>query len=407
MRVEPINCFRPAPERAGRFSAPPYDVFDDDQARAYVERNPESFLAIDRPETAFPADQDPYAPEVYQHAVKLLNDRVLDGTLLREEHPCLFAYRLKKGEHSQTGIVASVAVDDYLDGTVRRHEQVREEKVADRIAHISAVTAQTSPVLLAYPDNAALDFLVGLACSSTPLYDFTDEDGVQHTVWRIAREMAVGAICATFEQVPCAYVADGHHRAEASTRMCLEAREHGEQGPRDAFLAVLFPASAMRVLAYNRVVKDTNGLTEQGLLDAIRAHDVTVEGPLDAPVTPSEQGQVGMYTHGVWYKLRFEDVVPQENDPTAALDVSLLQNRLLAPVLGVTDPRTDKRIIFVGGETPASELEQLAGGAGVAFTLFPTSVDELMRVSDAGMLMPPKSTWFAPKPRSGLFLRRV
>lgn len=407
MRVEPINCFRPAPERAGRFSAPPYDVFDDDQARAYVERNPESFLAIDRPETAFPVSQDPYAPEVYQHAVKLLNDRVLDGTLLREEHPCLFAYRLKKGDHSQTGIVASVAVDDYLDGTVRRHEQVREEKVADRIAHISAVTAQTSPVLLAYPDNAALDFLVGLACSSTPLYDFTDEDGVQHTVWRIAREMAVGAICATFGQVPFAYVADGHHRAEASARMCLEARERGEQGPRDAFLAVLFPAGSMRVLAYNRVVADTNGLTEQELLDAIRTHSVIVGGPLGEPVIPSDKGQVGMYVHGAWYTLQFEDVVPREDDPAAALDVALLQDRLLAPVLGVNDPRTDKRIIFVGGETPVSELEQLAGEEGVAFTLFPTSVDELMRVSDAGMLMPPKSTWFAPKPRSGLFLRRV
>lgn len=407
MHVEPINCFRPAPERAGLFAAPPYDVFDDAQARAYVQAHPTSFMAIARPETAFSPDQDPYAPEVYAHAVSLLNDRVRDATLLREENRCLYAYRLEQDGHAQTGVVAAVAVDDYLDGTVRRHEQVREEKVRDRMAHISAVTAQTGPVLLAYPDEPVIDVLVGLACTGSPLYDFVDDADVRHTVWRLSREVAAEAICETFKQVPHAYVADGHHRAEAAVRLCLEARERGESGPRDAFLAVLFPASQMHVLAYNRVVADAHGLSEQGLIDALEAAGVSVGDVVAGPVTPSERGTLGMYAFGAWRHLRFRDVEEHGDDPASTLDVSLLQGRVLGPILGVQDPTSDRRISFVSGASGASELERLAGEEGVAFSLYPTSVDELMRVSDAGQLMPPKSTWFAPKQASGLFLRRV
>lgn len=407
MHVQPISCYRPAPERAGRFSAPPYDVLDDAQARAYVQENPESFMAIDRPETAFGPDQDPMAPEVYEHAVKLLNDRLLDGTLLKEERECLFAYRMKVDGHSQTGLIAAVAVDDYLDDTVRRHEQVREEKVRDRMAHIEAVTAQVGPSIIVYPDFQAIDVLVGLACTAEPLYDFTDEDGVRHTIWRIAREMAVEAICETFKQIPHGYIADGHHRAEASARLCLAARERGEAGPREAFLSLLFPASSMNILAYNRVVRDTNGLSEQQLLDALRQRGVEVGEPQADPIEPDERASVGMYAFGTWRKLRFEDVPDGKDDPTIALDVSLLQDRVLSQVLGVIDPRTDSRISFVSGEAGTEELVRLAGEEGVAFALYPVSMEEIMRVSDAGMLMPPKSTWFSPKPRSGLFLRRV
>lgn len=408
MRVEPINCFRPAPERAGHFASPPYDVFDDAQARAYVAEHPASFMEIDRPETAFPLGQDPHAPEVYAHAVKLLNDRVKDGTLLKEERPCLYAYRLEQDGHAQTGIVAAVAVDDYFDGTVRRHEQVREEKVIDRIDHITAVTAQTSPVLLAYLDNPVIDLLVGLACTGEPLYDFTDETDVRHTVWRLSREAAAEAICATFEHVPCAYIADGHHRAEAMARMCVEAREQGDAGPREYFLSLLFPAHKMCVHAYNRVVFDTNGLDEQELVDALASAGISVGERTENPVEPSERRVVGLYAFGAWRELRFiDDEEPAEDDPASALDVSMLQNRVLAPILGVEDPTTDKRIAFVGGETATEELERLAGETGVAFTLYPTSLEELMAVSDAGQLMPPKSTWFAPKPASGLFLRRI
>lgn len=407
MRVEPINCFRPVPERAGRFSAPPYDVFDDAQARAYVAEHPDSFMAIDRPETAFGPEQDPYAPEVYQHAVQLLDARVKDGTLLKEERPCLFAYRMVQNGRAQMGIMAAVSVDDYLGGTARRHEQVREEKVADRKRHMETVTAQTSPSLLIYPDQPAIDLLVGLACTGEPLYDFEDEDGVRHTVWRLSREAAVEAICETFKHVPCAYVADGHHRAEASARICLEARERGEHGPRDAFLALLYPASAMQVFAYNRVVADTHDLSEQDLIAALEGAGLEVGEPTSEAITPSEQGTVGLYAFGSWRSLRFTDVPDAADDPTAALDVSLLQSRVLAPILGIQDPTSDARIQFVSGVDGPAELERLAGEQGVAFSMFPTSVEELMRVSDAGLLMPPKSTWFAPKPRSGLFLRRI
>lgn len=407
MHVQPIACYRPAPERAGRFSAPPYDVFDDVQAKDYVREHPDTFLAIDRPETAFDDVKAPYPQEVYDHAVKLLNDRVLDGTLLREERECLFIYRMAQGDHSQTGIIAAVSVDDYLDGTVRRHEQIREEKVVDRTAHIATVTAQVGPSIIVYPDHAAIDMLVSLACTAEPLYDFYDEDEVRHTVWRIAREMAVGAICETFKQIPHGYIADGHHRAEASARLCLEARERGESGPRDAFLSLLFPASAMRVLAYNRVVSDTNGLTEAELVEALGKHGVKVGEPQEGSIVPSERATVGMYAFGSWRELAFEDVPDDEDDPTASLDVALLQDRVLSQVLGVIDPRTDNRISFVSGAAGTDELMHLAGDEGVAFSLFPVSMDELMRVSDAGMLMPPKSTWFDPKPRSGLFLRRV
>lgn len=407
MRVEPINCFRPVPERAGRFSAPPYDVMDDEQARAYVEEHPTSFFSIDRPETAFAPDVDPYAPEVYDHAVKLLNDRVIDGTLVRDERACLYIYRLEQGSHAQTGIVAAVAVDDYLDGVVRKHEQVREEKVADRARHISTVTAQTGPVLVVYPDDPTINALVGLACMAEPLYDFVAEDGVRHTVWRVSRELAVESLCEVFKFVPHGYIADGHHRAAAAVRLCQEAREQGDAGAREAFLAILYPASAMNVLAYNRVVSDSNGLSEQGLIDALEAQGVSVGDVVADPVTPMERATVGMYAFGCWRPLRFRDVVEDADDPTKALDVSLLQHRVLAPVLGIDDPTTDGRITFVSGADGTDELERLAGDAGVAFSLYPTSVADLMAVSDAGLLMPPKSTWFAPKPRSGLFLRRI
>lgn len=408
MRVMPITCFRPTPERAGDFSAPPYDVFDDAQARAYVAEHPDSFMAIDRPETAFGPEQDPYAPEVYQHALELLRERVQDQTLLREESECLFVYRMSVDGHDQTGILAAVAVDDYLEGAALRHEQVREEKVADRKRHMETVGAQTSPSLLIYPDDPTIDMLVGLACSATPLYDFTDEDGVRHTVWRLAREAAVEALCATFGQVPRSYVADGHHRAAASARICQEAREAGKSaGASESFLAILYPASAMRVLAYNRVVSDAAGMSEDELVEAIRAAGVEVGPAQKEAFEPAEEGTVSMYAFGSWRALRFLDVPAADDDPTAALDVSLLQRRVLAPVLGIEDPTADKRIRFVSGAEGTQALERLAGTEGVAFFMYPTSVEALMRVSDAGLLMPPKSTWFAPKPRSGLFLRKI
>ncbi len=412
MRVEPISCYRPRPEKAAEFASLPYDVFDRGQARAYVEAHPGSFLAIDRPETAFAPEQDMYAPEVYAKAAELIRQAAQDGTILKDETPCYYIYRLEQDGRAQTGVVCACAVEEYLNGTIKRHENTRRDKERDRIEHIRATGAQTGPIFLTYRDEYALDVLVGLASTAQPLYDFTDEEGVRQTVWRVARESAVEAIRETFSLVPCAYIADGHHRAASAVAVSKERREaagpDAPEAPFDLFLAVLFPSSQLSVLAYNRVVADSNGLDEQGLVDALEAAGFAVGEAQAEPIEPTSRGTFGMFFEGAWRRLAFEarDQLPKD-DPVAALDASILQERVLAPILGIDDPREDPRITFVGGIAGTSELERRAGDEGVAFSLYPTSVDELMAVSDAGLLMPPKSTWFEPKLRSGLFIRRI
>lgn len=412
MRVEPISCFRPRPEKAAEFASLPYDVFDREQARAYVDAHPGSFLAIDRPETAFAPEQDMYAPEVYTKAAELIRKAAQNGTILKDEVPCYYIYRLEQDGRAQTGVVCACAVEEYLNGTIRRHENTRRDKERDRIEHIRATGAQTGPIFLTYRDEYALDVLVGLATTAQPLYDFTDDEGVRQTVWRVARESAVEAIRETFALVPCAYIADGHHRAASAVAVSRERREAAGQdapeAPFDLFLAVLFPSSQLSVLAYNRVVADSNGLDGKGLTEALEAAGFSVGEVQAKPIEPASRGSFGMFFKGVWRTLTFEarDQLPKD-DPVAALDASILQERVLAPILGIGDPREDPRITFVGGIAGAGELERRAASEGVAFSLYPTSVDELMAVSDAGLLMPPKSTWFEPKLRSGLFIRRI
>lgn len=414
MRVDPITCYRPAPERAAAFASPPYDVFDREQAAAYAKGHPGSFLCIDRPETSFSPDHDMYAPDVYARAAELLGNAVRDRTLLRDDTPCYYAYRLEQGGRAQTGVVCACSVDEYLDGTIRRHENTRREKERDRVEHIRATGAQTGPIFLAYRDNFAVDTLVGLAQTGDPLYDFTDDEGVRQTVWRIARPAAVEALQAAFGTVPCAYIADGHHRAASAVRVSLERREAAGDAdpdhdrPFDSFLAVLFPASQLRVLAYNRVVADTDGLGAEGLLSHIAEAGFEVGGPSDVAIEPADRHEFGVYVGGRWHDVRLADPASlPAGDPVAVLDASILQDRVLGPLLGIDDPRTDPRVSFVGGVRGTSALEEAAGAGGVAFSLHPTSLDELMAVSDAGLLMPPKSTWFEPKLRSGLFIRRI
>lgn len=406
MRVVPISCLRPAPEYAGRFAAPPYDVFDNEQARAYVQAHPKSFLDVDRPETAFAPDYDMYAPEVYAHAADVVAQRVADGTLVQDDGPCLYVYRLAQGGHAQVGVMGAVSVDEYLDGTIKRHEQVREEKVADRVRHIEALKAQTGPVLVTYRDDTVVDAKVARVCTEEPLYDFVDYAGVRHSFWRVAGAEAEELVRA-FSHVRQGYIADGHHRGAASCRICQEARAAGEDvGIRDSFLAVIFPASRMQVLAYNRVVADTNGLAEDELVAALEAAGIVVGARQQRAVLPGAHRTVGMYAFGAWRVLRLpepaDDVAPRD-----LLDVSILQDLVLAPVLGIDDPTADARISFVSGAEGSEALERLAGGAGVAFAMHPTSVADLMAVSDADELMPPKSTWFAPKPASGLVIRQI
>ena len=297
MRAEPICCYRPRPEAAPTFASLPYDVFDREQARAYVESHPGSFLAIDRPETAFAPDHDMYAADVYAKAAELIQGAAREGTILKDETPCYYIYRLEQGGRSQTGVVCACAVSDYLDGTIKRHENTRRDKERDRIEHIEATGAQTGPIFLTYRDEFALDLLVSLATTATPLYDFTDEQQVRQTVWRVARPSAVEAIHETFAHIPCAYIADGHHRAASAVAVAKRRREAdpdaGEMAS-DLFLSVLFPASQLSVLAYNRVVGDANGLSDDELVSAIEAAGFAVGEKSEDAVDPDGQLAFGM-----------------------------------------------------------------------------------------------------------------
>lgn len=416
MRVLPFPCIRPVPEHAAEVVALPYDVFDRAEAAAYVRERPLSFLNIDRPETQFAPDQDMYAPEVYARGAELLRERIDDGTYIADGNRSYYVYELEMDGHVQTGVVAVCAVDEYEDGTIKRHELTREDKERDRIEHMRALGCQTGPIFLTYRDQPVLDVIIGAAKSATPLYRFTDDEGVRQTVWEIARPDAVEAVHAMFQQVPCAYIADGHHRTASAVKVAQAMREEARAAgtltgkePFNFFLSVLFPASQLTILPYNRVVADRAGLTVDELLARIREAGFVVE-PAESAVEPERAGVVGLYTDGRWWRMSFGDELAAEvagADPVSSLDVSVLQDRVISPILGIGDVRLDPRISFVGGIRGVDELERRAGADGVAFSMFATSIDQLLAVADAGLLMPPKSTWFEPKLRSGLFIHRI
>lgn len=411
MKALPFPCIRPVPEHAAEVAALPYDVFDRAEAAAYVAGHPLSFLNIDRPETQFDPVHDMYAPEVYARGAELLRERIEDGTFVEDKNLAYYIYQLAWEGRVQTGIACVCAVDDYEQGVIKRHELTREDKERDRIEHIEALGCQTGPIFLTYRDQPVLDMIVGAAKTSTPLYDFTDEAGVRQTVWEVARRDAVDALHAMLGQIPCAYIADGHHRAASAVKVAQRMREQAKaegtytgKEPFNYFLSVLFPASQLTILPYNRVVADRNGLDTHELLEALSG---TGFGIIEAtgPVEPSERGVFGMFTDGTWYELHgdMRDAV----SAVASLDVSILQDHILAPILGIDDPRTDLRISFVGGIRGTDELEARAGKNGIAFTLCATGIDQLLTIADAGEVMPPKSTWFEPKLRSGLFIHRI
>ena len=413
MRAMPFKCVRPVPEHAAEVAALPYDVFDRAEAAEYVRERPLSFLNIDRPETQFAPDQDMYAPEVYARARELFDAWQADGVLSTDGTPCYYVYELVMGDHAQTGVVCCCAVDEYLDGTIKRHENTHPEKERDRIAHIEALGAQTGPIFLTYRDNIALDTVVGAAKAAAPLYDFTDGEGVTNRVWRVGRPDAVDAIEAAFATVPCAYIADGHHRAASAVRVAERMRSAHPDYTGDEefnrFLAVLFPASQLEILAYNRFVADTHGLGAEGVVDAVRAAGFTAERASGA-VVPDRGGSMGMYVGGTWWLLAYGDALAatvKAAGPVGRIDCSVLQDYVLGPVLGIDDPKSDPRIIVVGGIRGTGELERRAGTRGVSFSMYPTSIEQLLDVADAGLLMPPKSTWFEPKLRSGLFAHKI
>lgn len=408
--VRKFCCIRPNQRDAALVAALPYDVYSSKEARAAVAGNPLLFLNIDRPETQFPEDIDTYDERVYEKARQLLEARIADGTFIREHEACYYIYELTMDGRSQAGIVALSAVDDYLNDTVKKHEKTRADKELDRIRHVDMTDAQTGPIFLAYRTDAEISRVTEQVMQTACLYDFTADDGIRHRVWKISDEALTNVIADSFERCPCTYIADGHHRAASAVKVaCKRRKEHQEvQGepPFDGFLSVLFPDQQLKILPYNRVVKDLNGLSAEEFLLRIKQY-FTVERLGSEPYQPEHKGSFGMYFEGSWYALAIHDEC-RSTDPVNGLDVSLLQDYLLSPVLGIKDPRLDKRIDFIGGIRGLKELERRVNDdMKVAFSMYPTAMEELFRVADAGRLMPPKSTWFEPKLRSGLFIHKL
>lgn len=400
--VRPFAGLRPAPQHASAVAAPPYDVLNTEEARLRANGKPYSFLHISKPEIDLPEGTDPYAATVYETGAKNLKRLAAEGVLIRDAEPHYYVYRLKMGDHVQTGIVVAASVADYDTNRIRKHEFTRPDKEDDRVRQIDALNAQTGPVLLAYKADNAVDSILESAATGAPLYDVTADDGIQHTLWRIADAASIDRLTLLFDAMTALYIADGHHRSAAASRVAAARRGKGESDTADYFLAVAFPHDQMRIFDYNRVIKDLNGLTPETFLAKLAERfDVA---PSDAQVRPDKPTRFGMYLDGRWYRLDIKPAHIPATDPVARLDVSLLQDNLIAPILGIADPRRDKRIDFVGGIRGLGELEKRvkSGEMKVAFSLHPTTLDQLMAVADAGQVMPPKSTWFEPKLADGL-----
>ena len=399
MNIRPFSAVRPTPEKASAVAAVPYDVVDTAEARALAAGNPASFLHVSRPEIDMPEGTDCASPEAYAQAKKALDGLRASGVLVQDPDPKFYAYRQVMGNHAQTGIVATFDAKDYLAGVLKQHEKTRKDKEDDRTRHIEILKAHTGPAFLTYKDDPAIDAIVAEACAGAPLYDFVAPDGIRHTVWEIAygHECRADELVELFARIPAAYIADGHHRSAAASRY---AKENDFAGETRWYLAVAFPASQLKILPYNRLVADLNGLTADQLL--AKARDIfTVTEVADG--MPAAGRHARMFLAGKWYDLAWE--VPAGTDVVSSLDVSVLQDRFLAPVLGIDDPRTSPRISFMGGVRPLDELKGRveSGRDAVAFSMYPVTVGEMMDIADAGAVMPPKSTWFEPKLRSGLF----
>ncbi|MDF2537665.1 MAG: hypothetical protein K0S76_686 [Herbinix sp.] len=409
--IKPFLCIRPNSEIADRVAALPYDVYNRKEAKQETIREPLSFLRVDRAETQLPDSVDTYDPLVYQKAKELLQGMIDDKTLTADSCECYYVYELIMNGRSQTGIVACVSIDEYLGNIIKKHENTREDKEIDRINHVDTCDAQTGPIFLAYRSVGIINDTVSLVKKETPLYSFVSVDGVSHNVWRISEPERIQVIRDAFDTIDSIYIADGHHRAASAVKVGLKRRAEnpGYRGDEEYnyFLSVLFPHDQLMIMSYNRAVKDINGMTKEQFLTAIKeAFEVTLIGK--EPYTPVAKATFGMYFDQNWYALKFKKQSEDITDPVRALDVSLLQDYLLGPILGIEDPRTDKRIEFIGGIRGLKELERRVGeDMSVAFSMYPTSITELFDVSDAGKLMPPKSTWFEPKLRSGLFIHRL
>jgi uncharacterized protein (DUF1015 family) len=404
--IRPFPGLRPATARAADVAAPPYDVLSTEEARARAAGRPCSFLHISKPEIDFPPGTDPHAPGVYARAAENLKRMLVQKVLERDPKPCYYAYRLNREGHAQTGVVAAASVADYDRNRIRKHEFTRPDKEDDRVRQIEALNAQTGPVLLAYPNAPDVDALLAQVTSREPAADVMADTGVRHSLWRIEDAAAVDRLTQAFDAMPALYIADGHHRSAAASRVAASRRaanpNHTGTESYNFFLAVAFAHHQMCILPYNRVVTDLKGLSRQEFLSKIGQSFALHAAP--APVMPAKSGEFGLYLTGQWYRLNIHPSLVPANDPVERLDVSLLADRLLKPLLGITDPRRDKRIDFIGGIRGLAELEKRvdSGEMAAAFSMFPTRMEDLMAVADVGEVMPPKSTWFEPKLADGL-----
>ena len=411
--IRPFRAIRPAKGKEETIASLPYDVFNRKEAYEKVKRNPESFLAIDRPETQFPEDHDMYAKEVYEKAHDMLWERVEKGDFIKDEGKFFYIYEQTFKGRTQTGIVACASIDDYLSNVIKKHENTRADKEEDRIKHVYTCNAQTGPIFLCYRKNKLLSELVARVKElDEPVYDFVSEDGVANRIFIISDEDEINTISRVFTTIKSVYIADGHHRCASAVKVGLKKREEREKEGKlrgklksDYFLSVLFPDDELEIMDYNRVVKDLNGLTADEFMAKIsEKFEVSKE---ETSVKPSKKGEFGMLLDGNWYRLNAHESILKD-DAVEGLDVSVLQNEVLGPILGIGDPKTDKRIDFVGGIRGLSELEKRCkADMKVAFSMYPTSLSELFEVADQEKLMPPKSTWFEPKLLSGLFIHDI
>jgi uncharacterized protein (DUF1015 family) len=409
--IKPFAALRPRPELASQICELPYDVLSSDEARAIAAGKPLSFFHVSKPEVDLPPGTDAHAPEVYARGRENFQKLIRDGALKQDAKPCFYLYRQIMGKHSQTGIVAVASCEDYLKGVIKKHELTRVDKEDDRVRHIEALNSQTGPVFLAHRGGDALRELVAKTVSGEPAVDFTGKDGVRHSSWTIDDADEIKFIENAFAGVGELYIADGHHRSAAAARVFQKRKAEG--GKRNAetdqsgrFLAVIFPHDQMQILPYNRVLKDLNGRTPEQLLEILSG--VFAVSPNGA-AAPANRHELGLYLGNKWHTLMFKERLLKTNDPLGMLDVELLQKHVLAPVFGIEDPRTSKRIHFVGGIRGTAELEKLvdSGKYACAFSMHPTRMDDLMSVADAGEIMPPKSTWFEPKLRDGMFCHMI
>ena len=404
-QLKPFKAYRPKPELAGQVASVPYDVVNTDEALQLAAGNPYSFLHVGRPEIDLPADMDIHADEVYAQGVTYLQKLIKEGALFHEDLPCLYIYQQTMGDHVQAGLVGLCSVKEYEDGLIKRHEYTRQDKEDDRTRHLTEQNANAEPVFLAYRAVPYIDSLVDKIRATKPVYDIVTPDGIGHTVWVVSEETHIYTLNHLFDAIPALYIADGHHRTAAAIRYGQAKRVEGGTGdePSESFMAVVFPHNQLKIMDYNRVVKDLNGMTPEAFLAKV-GESFTVAPATDR--SPKAPTSFGMFLAGKWYSITAKAGTFPSDDPVRSLDVSILQENLLSPVLGIKDPRTDTRIDFVGGIRGMDELEKrVANGWAVAFSMFPTSLVQLMSVADAGQIMPPKSTWFEPKLRSGLLVR--